>query len=228
VEDSNAVKEGPQRVLLVDDHDIIRKGLRLLLEDEFQVGVLEAANGPDALVWAKDPSVDLVLLDVRLPERDGLWVLREIRATRPELPVLMLSTYMDEEQVEACLGTGAQGYVLKDASVTQLREAIGTAMSGRGLYLHPAVAHQLVAWRRSNDRYADLLSDREVAVLRCVSEGAKNEEIATTLYVSEKTVKSHLSSIFRKLGVSNRTQAAAKAIQERIVIPGDLAGTPAG
>lgn len=205
------------KVLLVDDHDIVRRGLRLLLQDEFGYEVIDSGSGQDAVQWARDPSVELVLLDVRLPERDGLWVLKEIRSARAELPVLMLSTFADEELVESCIDGGAQGYVLKDANTSQLREAIETALSGAGLYLHPTVAHRVLTWRRNGQRYTDLLSDRELSVLSFIADGAKNEQIASALFVSEKTVKSHLSSIFRKLDVTNRTQAAAKAIREGIV-----------
>jgi DNA-binding NarL/FixJ family response regulator len=217
------VTEKTRRVLLVDDHDVVRKGLRLLIERELGVEVLEAATAADGVTWGRDPSIDLVLLDVRMPERDGLWVLDEIRKARPEVPVIMLSTYTDEDYVYRSIEAGANGYLPKEASTHQLREAVETALHHRGLYLHPSVAHRALRRRRDGERYEEMLSERELAVLQLVADGETNERIAATLYVSEKTVKSHLSSIYRKLEVTNRTQAASKAIREKIVRDADAA-----
>jgi DNA-binding NarL/FixJ family response regulator len=205
------------RVLLADDHDVVRKGLRLLFENNFPFEVVEARTAREAVNWARDDATDLVFLDVRMPEQDGLWALQEIRKTRPDLPVLMLSTFSDDDYVNRAVDLGANGYVLKEANVHQLREAIDTALSGRGLYLHPSVAQRFLLRRRHVDRTPGSLSDRELEVLQLVARGATNDDIANQLYVSEKTVKSHLSSIFRKLEVTNRTQAAAKALREGIV-----------
>ena len=210
------------RILLVEDHDIVRRGLRLLLEGELGAEVVEAATAADAVRWAADSSIDLVLMDVRLPGQDGLWVLGEIRAVRADLPVIVMSTFRDEDAVHAAIDGGAQGYIIKDATLAQLRDAIDSAMTGDGLYLHPAVAHLVAGRRRSADQ--DQLSARELMVLQRLVEGAGNEEIAGLLFLSEKTVKSHLTSIFRKLGVSNRTQAVAKAIREDIVAPPEGTG----
>lgn len=205
------------KVLLADDHDVVRKGLRLLLETHFPFDVVEVSTAPDAVAYARAGDVDLVFLDVRFPEKDGLWALAEIRKERPDLPVLMLSTFGDDDYVHRAVESGAQGYVLKEATTHQLREAVDTALDGKGLYLHPSVAQRFLLRRRSEERYGDALTDRERQVLQLVAEGATNETIADTLYVSEKTVKSHLSSIFRKLEVTNRTQAASKALREGIV-----------
>lgn len=205
------------KVLLVDDHDVVRKGLRLLLENHFPFEVLEAATADDGIRSASDPEIGLVFLDVRLPGKDGLQALAEIRADRPDLPILMLSTFDDDDYVHTAIEEGAQGYVLKEASTHQLREAIDTALSGTGLYLHPSVAQRFLLRRRSEERYAGSLTGRELEVLKLVAEGATNDDIASKLFVSEKTVKSHLSSIFRKLEVTNRTQAASKALREGIV-----------
>lgn len=205
------------KVLLADDHDVVRKGLRLLLETHFPFDVVEVSTAPDAVAYARDGGVDLAFLDVRFPEKDGLWALAEIRKERPDLPVLMLSTFGDDDYVHRAVESGAQGYVLKEATTHQLREAVDTALDGKGLYLHPSVAQRFLLRRRSEERYGDALTDRERQVLQLVAEGATNDTIADTLYVSEKTVKSHLSSIFRKLEVSNRTQAASKALREGIV-----------
>jgi DNA-binding NarL/FixJ family response regulator len=210
-------------ILLVDDHDVVRQGLRLLLEARLGYEVVEAASADEALAAAEGGRVDLVLLDARMPEHDGIWALRRLRSAYPTLPVLVLSTYDTEDYVDGALEAGASGYVLKEASTAQLSEAIETALSDRGVYLYPAVAQRVLARNRA-PRADEVLSERELDVLRLLADGATNEEIASTLFLSEKTVKSHLSSIFRKLDVSNRTQAAAKAIRERLVSSGGPTG----
>jgi DNA-binding NarL/FixJ family response regulator len=218
-----AASDDRRTILLVDDHDVVRQGLRLLLEARLGYRVVEAASADQALAAAEHGRVDLVLLDARMPDHDGIWALRRLRGTYPALPVLVLSTYDTEDYVDGALEAGASGYVLKEASTAQLSEAIDTALSGRGVYLYPAVAQRVLARNRA-PRADDVLSERELDVLRLLADGATNEEIAGTLFLSEKTVKSHLSSIFRKLDVSNRTQAAAKAIRERLVSSGGPAG----
>jgi DNA-binding NarL/FixJ family response regulator len=208
-------------VLLVDDHSVVREGIRLLLETLLKMRVVEASSGPEALSVLGSETVDVVLLDARMPEHDGIWTLNKIREGYPDLPVLMLSTYDTEEYVDQSLAAGAAGYLLKEASSQQLAEAIETALSGKGVYLHPAVAQRVLARGRGEEKDGSGLSERELEVLQLLAKGSTNDEIATALFLSEKTVKSHLSSIFRKLRVSNRTQAASKAIRERLVkLPG--------
>lgn len=203
--------------LLVDDHTVVREGLRLLLENLMGMRVIEASSGAEALSVVSSDSVDVVLLDARMPDQDGIWTLNRIRDAKPEIPVLMLSTYDTEEYVDQALSGGASGYVLKEASSQQLSEAIDTALSGRGIYLHPEVAMRVLSRGTPAERESQGLSERELEVLEFLAGGSTNEEIASALYLSEKTVKSHLSSIFRKLRVTNRTQAASKAIRERLV-----------
>lgn len=203
--------------LLVDDHAVVREGLRLLLEMLLKMRVIEASSGAEALSVLGSEHVDVVLLDARMPEQDGIWTLGRIRETHPAMPVLMLSTYDTEDYVDESLSGGAVGYVLKEASSQQLTEAIDTALSGRGIYLHPEVARRVLSRGAPADRDSQGLSDRELEVLGFLARGATNDEIANALFLSEKTVKSHLSSIFRKLRVTNRTQAASKAIRERLV-----------
>ena len=215
--DHAAAPDNGRLILLVDDHDVVRQGLRLLIETRLNYRVVEAASADEALAVVDREPVDLVLLDARMPEHDGIWALRRLRDAHPELPVLVLSTYDTEDYVESALEAGASGYVLKEATTAQLGEAIETAFSNKGVYLYPAVAQRVLARNRRGPGSEDMLSERELEVLRLLAEGATNEEIAGTLFLSEKTVKSHLSSIFRKLAVSNRTQAAARAIRDRLV-----------
>jgi DNA-binding NarL/FixJ family response regulator len=204
-------------ILLVDDHDVVRQGLRLLIETRLEYRVVEAASAAEALAVVQREPVDLVLLDARMPEHDGIWALKRLREAHPNLPVLVLSSYDTEDYVESALEAGASGYVLKEATTSQLGEAIETALSNKGVYLYPAVAQRVLDRNRRGSGAEDLLSERELEVLRLLAEGATNEEIAGSLFLSEKTVKSHLSSIFRKLEVTNRTQAAARAIRDRLV-----------
>lgn len=205
------------RLLLVDDHDIVRSGLKLLLERTLGYEVIEVASADHALTAAHEHTPDVVLLDIRMPERDGLWALEQLRRQHPDMSVLMLSTYHIDEDVDASLSGGARGFVLKEASADQLREAITTALDEHGVYLHPKVAERLLRRGIRHRGAAAELSPREHDVLQRVCEGLTNDEIAERLFVSAKTVKSHLTNIYRKLGVSNRTQAVSKALREELV-----------
>lgn len=210
---------GGKKVLLVDDHEMVRRGLRLLLETAFDHTVFEASCADEALSIAGMTDLDLVLLDARLPQHDGIWILKRLSAKKPDLPVIMLSTYQTDDYINDALDAGACGYVLKDSSIDQLRDAITTALDGEGLYLHPSVTHIALARERRlrANRLENDLTERELEVLHLVVEGATNQEIADRLFVSEKTVKAHVSSIFRKLMVANRTQAVARALSHRLV-----------
>ena len=212
--------EAPRRqlkVLLVDDHELMRAGLRMLIESCLGHRVVEASSAAEALEIAREDQPDVIFLDVRMPGLDGLWALERFREHCPDVPVLMLSTFDDGEHIQASLTRGAAGYVLKEASVRQVSDAIDTAVEGRGVYLHPIAAQRLLDVRR--DDLTEHLTARERDVLRLLVEGASNDEIASRLFITEKTVKTHLSAVFRKLGVVNRTQAAMKAMKEGLVAP---------
>ena len=207
-------------ILLVDDHNVIRHGLRTLIETALGHRVLEASGTEEGLALLQSATIDLVLVDARMPGDDGITFLRRAKATRPDLPVIVLSTYDTEDYVAGALENGANGYLLKDSTFDQLREAIDIARSGRGTYLSPLVAQRL--WSRTQRGHAAGhldLSDRELEVLSELMAGNRNIEIAANLFVSVKTVKSHLGSIFRKLEVTNRTEAVSKAIREGLVSP---------
>lgn len=203
-------------VLLVDDHEMVRKGLRLLLETVLGCVVTEASGGLHALSLIESSVPDVVLLDARMPEHDGIWTLQEIKQRFPAVPVIILSTYDAQEYVDGAIQHGAAGYLLKDANSEQLRDAISTARDRRGLYLHPQVAQRFVARAASPGGHREL-STREREILALIVKGASTEQIAGEIHVAATTVKTHLTSIYRKLDVANRTQAVAKAIRDDLV-----------
>lgn len=210
-------------ILLIDDHAVIRHGLRTLIESALGHRVLEAGSSEEGMGLLRAATIDLVLVDARMPGEDGIGFLKRAKALRPELPVLVLSTYDTEDYVSGALESGASGYLLKDSTFDQLREAIETALAGKGTYLSPIVAQRLWSRTQRNQAASSLeLSDREREVLVELVNGSRNEQIANNLFVSVKTVKSHLGSIFRKLEVSNRTEAVSKAIRDGLVpVPPD-------
>ena len=204
------------RILLVDDQDMVRDALRSLVESTLDYEVAGAASASEAVSIVERQEIDLVLLDVKMPDVDGIETLRRLRRIAPELPIVMLSSYDELRDVRDALDEGARGYIIKGATSHQLKEAIDVALSGNGVYVHPLVAEHMLPGRRGPSP-REVLSEREIVVLACLCEGATNDQIARTLSVSLKTVKSQLSSVFRKLGVSNRTEAVAKALREGLV-----------
>jgi DNA-binding NarL/FixJ family response regulator len=223
------------RILIVDDHALVRRGMHYVVKEGFpDVDIVEAESAAAALeVLQGGTSIDLALVDVRMPDLDGLELLRAIKADHPDMPVIMLSTYDNAPYVKRALADGAAGYLLKDATPEDLSQAINVAMSGSGNVLSPRVIQNLfeeheAAGREhassSNGRRGEYnLTQREHDILALLAEGRANREIAQRLYLSEKTVKAHLAAIFRKLGVTNRTQAAMMAVQMGVgPIPGAL------
>ncbi|WP_447978655.1 response regulator transcription factor [Candidatus Nitrospira bockiana] len=201
-------------ILIVDDHEIVRLGLRTMLDLVPGIRVVgEAATGQDALSQTMRLQPDLVLLDIRLPDRSGIDICRDIVATSPQTRVLFLTSFADDETVLSAVVAGAQGYVLKDATNTSLIEAIRTVGGGQSL-LDPQVTTHTLSFIR--DRYNPAgamptlrLSPQEERVLRLVAEGKTNKEIAADLRLSDKTVKNYLSNIYDKLDVNRRSQATA-------------------
>ena len=207
------------KVLVVDDHTLVRHGIALLVKECFkEADVREASSADDAVEILKRDPVDVALVDVRMPERDGLELLREIKGTWPKVPVIMLTTFDHATYVKQALADGADGYMLKDASPEDLDQAIRVAISGGGNVLSARAIRSLFEadTRGENDKDQKIrpenLTQRETDILALLSEGRSNREIARALYLSEKTVKAHLAAVFRKLGVANRTQAAMAAV----------------
>ena len=211
------------RIMVVDDHALVRRGMAYVVKEGFpEAEVIEAESSAAALeVFHGGTEIDLALVDVRMPDLDGLELLRAIKAEWPSVPVIMLSTYENAPYVKRALADGAAGYLLKDATPEDLSQAINVAMSGSGNVLSPRVIQNLFEDQESgahggshNGRRSDYsLTQREHDILALLSEGRSNREIAGALFLSEKTVKAHLAAIFRKLGVTNRTQAAMMAVQ---------------
>lgn len=213
---SAAVGSGRVRVLIVDDQHLIREAISSLVTNVLGYDVSQASSGAEAIAVAAARQVDVVLLDVRMPEVDGLASLARLRQVAPDVPVLMVSSYADPWEVREALNGGASGYLIKSATSAQLREAISTAVMHDGVYVHPLVQEQ-VLWSRREGRTAARLSARERTVLAQACEGATNEQIGLAMSISRKTVKAHMSQIFRKLDVANRTEAVALAIRERLI-----------
>ncbi|HTG47851.1 MAG TPA: response regulator transcription factor [Actinomycetota bacterium] len=221
------------RILIVDDHALVRRGMTYVVKEGFpDADVAEAGSSAEALeILRGGPDVDLALVDVRMPDFDGLELLRSIKAEWAEMPVIMLSTYENAPYVKRALADGAAGYLLKDATPEDLSQAINVARSGSGNVLSPRVIQNLFDDQESSNangngrRNEYSLTQREHDILVLLSEGRSNREIAQHLYLSEKTVKAHLAAIFRKLGVTNRTQAAMMAVQMGVgPVPGALVG----
>jgi len=211
------------RVCLVDDHELVRTGIASLLKllDDVEV-VGEAADGQEALNAIADLSPDVVLLDVRLPKIDGLGVLRALERDGSEANVLLLTTFDDDRVFREALRRGASGFLLKDASLDQLAEAIRAAAKGR-TYVQPGADGRLMqALERTGGRDYETrpvndLTDREIEILRFVARGFSNAEIARILDIAAGTVKNHVSSILSKLGVRDRTRAALAALERDLI-----------
>jgi len=205
------------KVLIVDDHTLVRHGIALSVKESFtDAEVREAGTADEAIELMKADAAEVALVDVRMPDRDGLDLLRELKANWPKTPVIMLSTFDHAQYVKQALADGADGYMLKDSSPEDLDQAIRVAMAGGGNVLSARAIRSL--FESSSDTEKDQpirpesLTQRETDILALLSEGRSNREIARALFLSEKTVKAHLAAVFRKLGVANRTQAAMAAV----------------
>ena len=210
-------------VMLVDDQTLVRQGVRslLALSDAIDV-VAEAADGDQAIGMIPEVRPDVVLLDMRMPGKSGLDVLRALSASGELPPTIILTTFDDDELVLAGLKAGARGYLLKDVSLEQLVEAVQTVAAG-GSLVRPAVTERLLTGLdRMSNSFASLdqpdpLTDRETEILRLMAGGFSNKEIANSLGVAEGTIKNHVSNILSKLGVRDRTRAVLKAFELQLV-----------
>jgi DNA-binding NarL/FixJ family response regulator len=204
----------PIAVFLLDDHEIVRRGVRDLLEAEPDITVVgEAGTASSALARIPALRPNVAVLDVRLPDGDGVSVCREIRSRMPEVACLMLTSFGDDEALFDAIMAGASGYVLKQIRGTDLVGAIRTVATGQSM-LDPRAAGQLMARLRDSSRKRDPLAeltDQERKILELIGEGLTNRQIGERMFLAEKTVKNYISGLFTKLGMQRRTQAAAYA-----------------
>ncbi|MBK5221785.1 MAG: response regulator transcription factor [Acidimicrobiia bacterium] len=218
------------RVFLLDDHEIVRRGLRELLEadGDFEV-VGEAGTAEEAIGRIPATSPQVAVLDVRLPDGDGVAVCREVRSRNPEIACLMLTSYSDDEALFEAIMAGAAGYLLKQVRGTELVDAIRTVAGGQSL-LDPAVTQKVLERIRTgsaDDVRIAQLTDQERRIFELIGEGLTNRQIAETVHLAEKTVKNYVSNMLMKLGMERRTEAAAYAarIDERRRRGGGSGGT---
>jgi DNA-binding NarL/FixJ family response regulator len=207
------------RVVLVDDQTLVRQGIRSLLELAGDIAIVaEAADGEEGLAVIARERPDVVLLDVRMPRKGGLDVLRELQAARALPPTILLTTFDDDEALIEAVKSGAKGYLLKDVTLEQLTDAIRAVTQG-GTVIRPAITERVLRGlehvRQDFDALSppDPLTKREIEVLRLMAGGYSNREIAEALGTAEGTVKNHASSILSKLGVRDRTRAVLKALE---------------
>ncbi|HEX3606616.1 MAG TPA: response regulator transcription factor [Candidatus Dormibacteraeota bacterium] len=200
------------RVLVADDHPVVRHGLCTMLEIEDDIVVVgRAADGEEAVLLARETGPDIILLDVQMPNLDGIEALRRIRADNPAARVIVLTTYRNEDYIFPALDAGARGYLLKDASRTELAAAVRAVHRGESL-LDPQVARTV-----QNAPRIDPLTTREVEVLRLMADQRSNAQIAQQLFVSENTVKTHVSNILAKLGCTDRSGAVLTAWKRHLI-----------
>jgi len=206
------------RVLLVDDHSVVRKGLRTFLAYDTELDVVgEAADGAEALSLAQELKPDVVLMDLLMPGMDGIAATAAIRRALPETEVLALTSVLEDASVVGAIRAGAIGYLLKDTQADALCVAIKAAAAGQ-VQLTPKAAARLMQAVSASES-PEALTERETDVLRLVAQGQSNKQIARTLSVSEQTVKTHVSRILAKFGVQSRTQATLYAIRAGLVTP---------
>jgi DNA-binding NarL/FixJ family response regulator len=212
----------PIRLIIADDHPVVREGLTAILETQPDIDVLaEAADGAEAVRLAVGLKPDVMLMDLQMPNLDGVEAIKQIKALVPETEIVVLTTYDSDEYIFRGIEAGARGYLLKGASKNELLGAIRAASRGEAL-LPPVVAGKLVerftqmAQRQVGDG-EEALTERELEVLRLMAQGARNKEIAHDLSITERTAKAHVSSILGKLAASDRTEAVTIALRKGLI-----------
>jgi DNA-binding NarL/FixJ family response regulator len=222
------------RVLVVDDHEVVRRGLHAFLDGEPDLEVIaDADGGEEALevfsrLDAEGRRPDVVLMDLQMTPMDGIETTRRVRDLYPGVEVVALTSFAEKERVRAALDSGAAGYLLKDSQPAEVAAAVRSAHRGE-IQLDPAVTRPLISDLKSGgDGVTSLLTSRELEVLRLVGAGKANKEIAADLVISERTARTHVSNVLRKIGVSSRTQAAVLAVREGLVAPAERDGARPG
>lgn len=209
----------PINIAIVDDHSMIREGLKQLLELDGEIKVISEANdGLECLEMLQKQQIpDILLLDINMPQMNGIQVLEKIRREQIKVKILILTIHNEVEYLIKAVEIGIDGYVLKDSDISVLKKAIYAVNNGES-YIEPSLTPYFnKRLEKKREIRTDSLSKREIQVLELIAEGNFNKEIAEKLFISEKTVKNHVSSIFKKINVSDRTQAAIYAIKNNIV-----------
>ncbi|WP_094547163.1 response regulator [Petroclostridium xylanilyticum] len=210
------------RILIADDHSMVRQGLKQIveLEEDMEV-VAQASNGEEAVNLAMEVQPDVILMDINMPKVNGIQAIAQLKEKGCSSKIIMLTIHADREYLVKTVQLGAAGYVLKDADSDVLIKAIQSVYKGQS-YIQPTMTTELIkeftkgVSEEHSNKNQNLLTQREIEVLELIAEGMLNKEIAAKLYISEKTVKNHVSNIFKKLNVSDRTQAAIYAFKHNI------------
>ena len=210
----------PIRILLVDDHHVVRRGLALLLNSETDIEVIgEATNGLEAVRLAQELSPDIIVMDLIMPILNGIEATEQILALTPDMRILILTSFSEQEYAIPVLEAGAAGYLLKENNPEELINGIRKIMTGEK-HIHPKITDELLAAihksRQPTQSPHDALTKRELQVLKEITNGKSNKEIASTLTITEKTVKTHVSNILSKLELQDRTQAAMYAVRNQL------------
>jgi NarL family two-component system response regulator LiaR len=216
------------RVIIADDHAVVREGTRRILEQEKDIEVVaEASDGEEAITLANTFKPDVILMDISMPRLDGIEATKKIKQLNPGIVILILTAYDDDQFIFSLLEAGAAGYLLKSIHSHELIDAIRSVHAGESV-LHPAVARKILnrfgktIEKPQKKEPVEVLSDREMEVLKLVTEGLSNKDIADKLSLSIRTVQGHLGNIFNKLMVSSRTEAVVRALKEGWVTLGDI------
>ncbi|WP_042353576.1 response regulator [Bacillus rubiinfantis] len=209
------------RILIADDHPVVRRGLILFLQTQPGLEIIaEATNGKEAVELVKIVQPDLILMDLIMPEMDGIEATRQIKQAIPEIKIMVLTSFSDQEHVIPALEAGASGFQLKDIEPDELIASIRKIMNGEN-QLHPkATSHLLANLAKQNRSEKTIIHDltkRELDVLKEIAKGKSNKEIAAALFITEKTVKTHVSNLLSKLELADRTQAALFAVRNQLV-----------
>ncbi len=204
------------RVLLAEDHHIVRQGTRLFLESMGLEVVGEASNGQEAVIMARELHPDVILIDIRMPELTGIEATRRIRHEDKDIGILILSAYDDATYVRALLEAGADGFVLKTAQLPDVYEALCEVAAGRSAFAQQ-VMEKVMQTDYDPARIVDELTDREIEVLTHAAHGLTNKEIGAVLFISNRTVQGHLQKIYGKLGVTTRTEAVTTALKHGLI-----------